>query len=229
LLSCDRNLTLVGIDLAGEEDALAPLVLVEGGDLRLEGCKLAQRGASPAVSLRRGAKVELERCEVSAMAQAVAVELGADQCAVRIDHSRLEVRDPAGPALLLWCPETDPAARAEVRLGDCDIAAGRVVACRGVGGAVLVTAERNRLAFRQALVSLDGYGRDEWRRVLRYAGRENRHDAAGAWLRLEGSPANVWTEQAWAALWPVEPAKTSPVGEFVPGRHESSLRFGTGR
>ena len=230
LLASDGDLTLVGLDLAGDETGLAPLVLVEGGKLRLVDCKFTQRGSSPAVSVRRGAGVEILRSELWALAQGVAVELGAEPCPVCLDQARLEIRDAIGPALLLWCPEIEPGARAEVTLRDCDIRAGRVVACRCVGGGVRLEAERNKLSFRQALVSFDGCGgRDDWRRLLHYEGRENRHEAAGAWLRLEGQPANVWSEQAWAKHWPERRAGTSVGGEIPSAPRDSSLQSGVSR
>ena len=226
LLSCDRDLTLQGLDLAGPQDALAPIILGEGGRLRLVNCKLDQRGTSPAVSLRRGAGVEVERSEIWAHTQAIAVELdGARVCAVRLDRSRLEVHDTTGPALLLWCPEVDPQARADVRLSDCDIQTGRVIACRCVGGAVHLEADRNTLAFRQALVSFEGGKvRDDWRRVVSYQGRHNRHDTAGAWLWLEGRSGNVWSEEAWASLWPAGLGGTAAGSEIASPKQESSLQ-----
>ena len=208
--------------LASTDDSTAPLVHVEGGRLRLVDCRLEQRGRSPALALRRGSALTLERCEVQAAAQAVAVEL-AGACQVRAADSHLIVREPDGAALLLWCPEWDATASAEVTLTRCDATAGRVIACRAVGGEVRIAANNNKLAFRRALASFDGYRRaDDWRRVLRYGGRDNRHDpAGGAWVRVEGKPINVWSEPTWLALWPVAPASPD---RFEPRSGVSSLR-----
>jgi hypothetical protein len=71
-----------------------------------------------------------------------------------------------------------------------------------VAGPVRVEAADNRLVFQAGLVSFDGYrDPDAWRRVLRWQARQNRYEATGAWLRLEGRPGPARDEEAFERVW----------------------------
>jgi serine/threonine protein kinase len=203
LLSSDRPLTLEGLTLRGGEGALAPVVLVEQASLRLRDCVLEGGTTGPLAALRRGRSLEIEGCRLTATTQALAVEMEApNSCRVSISRSTIEVRDPTGPALLLWSAEQGPPARVEVKVHHSTLRAGRILACRSLAGPIELSASDNRLGFQQGLASFDGYrDKEAWRKVLRWTGQGNRYDAAGPWLRLEGRPKAIASEAAWEQLW----------------------------
>jgi hypothetical protein len=90
----------------------------------------------------------------------------------------------------------------EVAWNGSAVTAGRIVACRSLAGPIEVTASDNRLGFQHGLVSFDGYcDVNAWRQALRWKSRNNRYDAAGPWLRLEGRPGPAWNELTWEQLW----------------------------
>jgi serine/threonine protein kinase len=204
LLASDRPLTLEGIDLhGGHSEIAAPVVAVEGAMLHLRDCSVRAGRPGPLLALRGGSAVVIENSQLMARRQALTVEIAADRpCRINVRKSHVEVRDPTGPALLLWSPEMTAATAVRVNLAGSTVVAGRVVACRSLAGPIEWTATDNQLTFRQALVSFEGYrDPDAWRRTLRWTGRDNRYDSAGTWLRLEGRPGPATNELAWQRLW----------------------------
>jgi hypothetical protein len=154
LLWSDRPLILVGLELSGHGNDRVPLVTVEGDSLVLRDCKLAMPAHVPAVALRRGHELRLERCTLTASAQGLAVEV--DQpCRVGLTDSNFTVADPVGALLLAWSAETSSAA-IELDLRRSRIDTGRVLACRGLAGQVHVSTRGSRLQVRQARVSFAG-------------------------------------------------------------------------
>jgi hypothetical protein len=201
LLSGEGDVVLQGLEVAGGDgvDRAVPLVAVSGGKLTVRDCKLTGRTAGPLVALRRGKSLRLERCEVDALAQAVAVEQAAERGVdVTLSDSRLHVRNVTGVALLLWADEARQAPPGRVEMRGCRVEAGRVLACRALGGQLDVRAEQCRFVFHQALLSLDAC--PDGQRLLKWRERGNAHTAAGAWFRLDGRPT-VWDEAGWRRLW----------------------------
>jgi hypothetical protein len=209
LVASDRDLTLAGLELHGgaADGPPVPLVAVEGARLTLRDCTLVQRGPAPAVSLRQGPQLTLERCRVTALAQALAVEAPAGrECRAAVRGGEVRVKDATGAALLVWAREASPPAAVEVEVAGAAVRAGRVLACRALAGPVRLQATDSRLAFHQALVSFDGYrGGDAWRRAFTWHGRHNRYEPGGAWLRLEGRAGPAWDERAFERLWAGRP------------------------
>ncbi|MFO0842744.1 MAG: serine/threonine-protein kinase [Gemmataceae bacterium] len=207
LIQSDRDLTLEHLELHGG-DAIgppAPLVALESASLVVRDCSLTQRCAAPAVSVRGGALLCLERTSVTALEQGVAVEARSQADGrVVVRDSEMSVRGAAGPAILLWGTDAHPSRPLDVELTGSKLRAGRVVACRSLAGAVTLRATDNHLLFHQALVSLDGH-RGDWRDRLSWLGRQNRFETTGPWLRLDGRPGPAWDETAFAQRWSGRP------------------------
>jgi tRNA A-37 threonylcarbamoyl transferase component Bud32 len=208
LLSCEGNLVLEGVELSGGSglDRVAPVVSVSGGALTLRDCRVEAGTAGPLIALRGGRSLRLERTTIDARAQAVAVEQalgrGVD---LSITDSQVRVRDVMGPAILVWAGEPGPSSLGKVVLRGCRIEAGRVLACRALGGELGVRAERCRFIFHQALLSVDAWpDRHEWTRRLHWREKDNTYQAIGAWARLDGRPV-VWDEASWRRLWSGQP------------------------
>jgi hypothetical protein len=144
---------------------------------------------------------------MTALVQGVAVETPAGgDCRIALRGGTVQVKDATGAAVLLWAREASPPAAVEVELAGVAVEAGRVLACRSLGGPVRLRAADSRLSFQQALVSFDGYrGSDDWRRTFTWHGRHNRYQAGGPWLRLEGRPGPAWDEGAFERLWSDRP------------------------
>ncbi len=201
LLRSQRELTLEGLELQGGDtnEPPAALVLGEGGTLILRDCVLSQPGAAPAVALRRGSLLRIERCRVVAQAQGIAVEAKGD---LVVRDSDLRVADAGGPAVLLWAGESAPAEPLGVSVTGSTIQAGRILALRAITGPVRIEAVGNRFVFPAGLVSLDGYREpDAWRRVLRWRGERNRYEGGGPWLRVGGRPVAARGDGAFEDLW----------------------------
>jgi serine/threonine-protein kinase len=175
LLGSDRPLFLEGLTLAGGGESVAPLVSVGQATLHLRNCRLHGPSTGPLIALRTGRLLELDGCRLAARAQGLAVEIGPGRpCRVKASRSTIEVEDPAGAAVLLWSAEEREGARVAVELRDSTLRAGRIVACRSVGGPVELTAPGCRLDFRHVLASFDGYkDARASRRVLRWGGQGN--------------------------------------------------------
>jgi serine/threonine-protein kinase len=209
LLSCAGDLVLEGLELSGGSgtDRVVPVVTVSEGSLHLRDCRVEGQTGGPLVALRRGRAVRLERSTIDARAQAVAVEQAPGRgIEVSLTDCRLHVRDRTGAALLVWATEAAPAPAATVQLRRCRIEAGRVLACRALGGTMRVQAEDCRIVFHQALLSLDACPeRHAWTRWLEWRPGRNEYLAHGPWVRLDGRPA-VWDEANWRRVWAGEPS-----------------------
>lgn len=205
LIQSDRDLTLEGLELHGgeTEGPFAPLVSVEAGKLQLRSCALTQRCQAPALAVRRGTEVMIDKCTVTALVQGLAVEAPSQaDCAIRLNASEFLLRDAAGPAILLWASEAESSRRIDVELTGSKVRAGRIVACRSLTAPVRLRATGNHLIFHQSLVSFDGFrDRETWHDRLSWHGARNRYETTGPWLRLEGRPGPAWDEQAFAKLW----------------------------
>jgi serine/threonine protein kinase len=202
LLQSDRDLTLENLELHGAADGPpAPLVAVESAGLTVRDCSLVQASVAPALAVRQGAFVTLERAKLTAPHQGLALEAPAHADGrVRVADSDVSLRDAAGAAILLWAGSDSPSRRIDVELAGSKFRAGRVVACRSLTAPVHLSATDNQLIFHQALVSLDGCRRD-WRDRLTWLGRQNRCETTGPWLRLDGRPGPAQDEPAFAKLW----------------------------
>jgi hypothetical protein len=122
-----------------------------------------------------------------------------------ITDSELHVSDVMGPAVLVWSVESAAATPGKVTLRRCRVEAGRALACRALGGKLLVQAEACRFVFHQALLSLDACpGRQDWPRRLTWQDRGNEYLGNGAWARIDGRPV-VWDATAWRRLWSPQP------------------------
>ena len=157
LLWSDRPLVVEGVELRGSPRDVAPLACVRAATLVLRDCKITMPATGPAIVLRRGRAVRLERCESNVGGQALAVEVAESPCRVTIEDCRVDVRDREGAMLLLWSGEPGTAAAVAVGLSGSHVEAGRVLACRSVAGPISVVARRNSLWVRQARVSYAGY------------------------------------------------------------------------
>jgi hypothetical protein len=157
LLSSDRALTIEGLELRGTPSDLAPLVCVEGASLCLRDCKVHMPAGGPATALRGGTQLRLLGCELNAGRQAVAVEVMERPCSILARDCRVRVSDAAGVVMLAWSERERTSASVACDLRNCDVEAGRLLACRSVAGPVRVEAIGSRLDLRQQRVSYAGY------------------------------------------------------------------------
>src|SRR5690606_4872473 len=159
---------------------------VTGGLLTLRGCRLRHAGSGPALVVRNGAGLDMERCTLDADQIGVSVEVGAGSpCRVRVRDSTMRVREPGGAAVSLCAEESSPAGEATLTLRGSTWHAGRVVALRSLSAPVTVQAEGNRFHFRRALLSLTGYPQPEgWRQALLWRGEDNLRAGEGPWLEV---------------------------------------------
>jgi serine/threonine-protein kinase len=196
LLASDRPLVLEGLELRGPEVGTAPIAQVEQATLHLRDCGVRGRSTGPLLTLRRGSSLVLEECRLSAGGQGLAVEVEPGRpCRVKVEKSHVEVHERTGAALLLWSPEGEVQGQARVTLTASTIHAGRIVAFRAPLGSVELEVHGNQFHFGEALLSLDGYReRDAWKRVLRWSGGDNRYEGK-AWLRLEGRPVPIGSQE----------------------------------
>jgi hypothetical protein len=194
----DRAIHLIDLDLSGG-DSTAPVIAVEGGRLTVTGCSLKGAGEGPLVALRMGRSLAIERTRFESRAQGIAVEVGTEPIELWCRESSIKVRNPIGAAIVLWSSEPTDASLT-MRLNDTEIDSGRVVALRALGGRVSVESVSCRLAFTEALVSLDACrDRSDWRSHLSWSGRDNRHTSRGSFLRLDGRSL-AWDEKALGRL-----------------------------
>ncbi|MGL4551159.1 MAG: PilZ domain-containing protein, partial [Gemmataceae bacterium] len=157
LLCSDRALTVEGVDLTGSPRDVAPLACVEGATLALRGCTLTMPGTGPGLTLRHGQNLTLERCDLTAAGQGLAVEVKGRPCRVDVRDSRVEVRGDTGLFLLAWCAAPGPPAALDVTLTGSAVSAGRGFGFRSAAGPVAVTVRGGRLSLRHARLSFAGY------------------------------------------------------------------------
>ncbi|MBY0231877.1 MAG: hypothetical protein K2W96_21555, partial [Gemmataceae bacterium] len=172
------NLALMGLSLTGGE---GPAPLVESrGTLLLVECALRGKREGPLVSLRRGSSLRLERCRIDAARQALSVEPpDSGPCAVELRSTAVHVRDQGGTALLAWRGERGPSARVRLSIHEGSLRAGRIAALRYASASV--RAKGTRLAFSQALASIDGGDRSS----LRWQEEETVREGVAV-LRVDG-------------------------------------------
>ncbi len=206
LLSAGRALTLEGLDLATPGDA--PLVAGAGATLRLAECRLAASGGGPAV-VARGGSLSLRSCGVRTAGTAVAAEASGGACAVELTGNAVTATD--GAAVAVWAPEAPEAADVRLALVRNVIDAGRVASFRGLPGPLRVEADGNDFTFREALLDFSGYAAGTgWRRTTAWEGRDNRFHPSGAWLRVDGLPADVRDAGGWRRQWSAPAAGPGP-------------------
>ncbi|MFO0878321.1 MAG: serine/threonine-protein kinase [Gemmataceae bacterium] len=208
-LHSNRDLTLEGIDLQGvpAEGAPAPLIEVESGRLSLRRCNLHQSCAAPALSLRQGSALTLEHSSITALGQAIAVQVPeAAPCQVHLQECQVRVRESGGLALLLWSSDFHPLPSTQVVLERCRVRAGRVVACRSLNTQVGLSAQQSHLVFLQGFVCLDGLPTGETGKGrLCWRGERNTIEAGGPWIRLDGRAVSNANEENLAALGDARP------------------------
>jgi hypothetical protein len=171
LLGSDRPLVLASLKLSGDSNQLCPLAEVENASLTLRDCRVTMPARGPALALRRGRELCLERCRLTASGQGLTVEVGERGCRVAVTDCRLTVRDPEGALLVAWSDSLIGAPlNVDVRRSAID--AGRLLVCRGLSGLIAVRSQGNRLRLRQDRVSFAGYAdpaaarrRLSWREV----------------------------------------------------------------
>ena len=208
LLAVEGDLTLEGLELSGGAgaDRVAPAVTVSHGSLVLRDCRITGATGGPLVALRCGRALRLERCEIDAHAQGLAVEQAPGRAVdLTLTHTRVRVREVTGAAVLVWSPEAAPAPPGTVVLRRCRVEAGRALACRSLGGKLHVRSEGCHFVFHQALLSLDACTEQHrWTSRLIWRETGNEYRTNGAWIRLDGQPA-VWDEASWRRLWRAGP------------------------
>jgi eukaryotic-like serine/threonine-protein kinase len=207
LLTTDRPLILIGLTLRGDEEGKAGhLVYAERADLGLMDCSLEAPRGNAAVVCRNGTEVLLRQCRMEAGSAAVSVEVGAaERCRVSLERCTIRTTRRAGAALSVWAPERRRATSVELSLERNAISADRVAAFTALPAPVAVAARDNDFSFREALIGFAGCkARDDWQRFIAWQGQNNRYQAAGPWIDVEGEPNPLRGLIAWRALWPGE-------------------------
>ncbi len=156
LVWSDRALVIDGVRLRGTREDIGPLACVEGAELSLLGCEIDMPAEGPAVSVRKGTALLLDRCTLEAGGQALSVEV-AGPCRVSVQGCKAGVRAANGAFLSAWADKAVTPAPVHVEMRGSEIRAGRALACRGIAGPVTVGVAGNTLAIRGPLVSWAGY------------------------------------------------------------------------
>jgi hypothetical protein len=113
---------------------------------------------------------------------------------IRMEDTRLSVRETSGVALSLWAAEQQPSSPVEVRLEGNTIQTGHLAALRALPSRLTVLARGNRFLYRMALLSYSGLAeRDAWRGSV-WQGSGNSFQGPPSWLWVEGKPIAA-TEQ----------------------------------
>jgi serine/threonine protein kinase len=205
LLTTDRPLTLEGIGLrlaGGWKGPAGPLVCVEGGSLTVRDGVLTHPEDSPALVVRRGSALALERCTLEVGELACSVEVGGPSCEVHLRETKVRTRSPGGAALSLWAGASAGPVATRVLLEGAACEAGRIFSLRGLAAPVEVKATDSHFSFRKALVHCTGYPASEgWRGALRWQGRGNRFEGTASWLLLDRGPFPVHDLASWQRLW----------------------------
>lgn len=212
LVCSDRSLTLRNLELRREVDgaSAAPLIVCENAPLHLINCRLDVPHGSAAVICRNPRQVEIVGSAVIVATLGLCVEVGdGSPCDVRILDTTIAVTQIGGAALSLWAPEIHQAASLRLTLERNVISAGRIFAVKALPRSLAVDCVGNDLTFREALVSCVGFaGREGWRRITSWRQQDNHYHAAGEWLRVDGKPGGIASEDAWQSLWAATDAKT---------------------
>jgi hypothetical protein len=204
LLSSNRPLTLLGLDLtyepqAGPKSPLEPIHLVycENASLRMVDCRLTAPRLTAPVVCRQCAAVELRNCRLTAAASGLCIDLDENgACEISLTGTHITMEQREGAAVSVWAAMARRPTPARLLLDRNTIIAGRVLACSGSATEPQVTANGNEITFRQALVSQTGIveaGRIAWR------GRDNVYQPADEWLCIDGKPAGIPNLAAWRA------------------------------
>jgi serine/threonine-protein kinase len=207
LLTSDRPLTLIGLDLAcpPAEGSKAPrepmhLIYSQQAALQLVDCRLSAPGVTAPIVGRNCPKLEMRGCKLAAAASALCLEIGSGTgCEVLLKNNQITLEHPDGAALSLWTAEGKPSSPPRVHLDGNALNVGRVLACTGLPVGVEIIARDNDIMFDQALISYAGTsGPSDGRRFLWHGGG-NTFQAGGEWLLVEGKPAGVRSLDAWRA------------------------------
>jgi serine/threonine protein kinase len=204
LLSSNRSLTLIGLDLAyeppiGPKAPREPIHLVycENAPLHLLDCHLTAPGLTAPIVCRQCPTVELRDCRLTAAASGLCIELGdGSDCEVILNGNQVAMEQRDGAAVTLWVAESRRLASPRLFLARNTITAGRVLACSGSAAGPEVTAKGNEIIFRQALISQAGEvaaSKIVWR------GRDNTYQPAADWLCIDGKAGGVRGLDAWRA------------------------------
>jgi serine/threonine protein kinase len=205
LLTSNRTLTLVGLDLAcpsadGRKAPREPmhLIYLQHAVLNLIDCRIAAPGVTAPIVCRNCAKVELRGCKLAAAASALCVEISdGPGCELVVENSHLATEQPDGAAVTLWAAEGKPTSPPRVTLERNTLNVGRVVAFTGLPFGPEISAHGNDLTFDQALVSCAAAGAAPDGRRFVWHGSGNTFQAAAEWLFVDGKPAGVRGLDAW--------------------------------
>ena len=215
LLTTDRDLTLEGLDLHSPPGSGGRLICCERAALRLTDCRLTAPGGAGVV-YRNGGELSLRGCRVETFGAAISVEVGAQKtCKVRIADTLLDVRERGGAAVALWAPAVHVPTAVDLELTGDTVRAGRATALTGLPAGLRVAARGNDFYYGDSLLSCAGFcGRNAWKSGAIWEGRDNRYHGPGAWLTIDGAPAEVRNLDDWRGLW----------GGAEPGSREETAR-----
>lgn len=174
---------------------VAPLIRCEQAPLYLTNCRLIGGAEGAAISTRNSGEVVVRGCGIEAGTIGLSVEVGqGGPVHIRIEESRLRVRENTGAALSLWAAEVWQTRPVEMELHGNTIEAGRVAALRERPATLTITARGNRFRYREALLSYSGFAkRDAWRDTV-WQGGGNSYQGPASWLWVEGKPIALSSE-----------------------------------
>jgi hypothetical protein len=120
----------------------------------------------------------------------LSVEVGRDAaCCLRVEGSRLTVRESSGAALSLWAPEVSQPTAVELELRGNTIQAGRMAALQALPAGLTIEANANRFEFGTALLSFSGYrDRTACQRGLVWRATDNSYEGPASALWMNGQP-----------------------------------------
>jgi serine/threonine protein kinase len=205
LLSANRPLTVVGLDLAYEPPAgkKAPrepihLIYCENAAVRLLDCRFtAPKLAAPIVA-RQCPIVELRDCKLRAAASGLCIELGeGSACEITLTGNGIAIQQEAGAAVTLWAEDSCRPAPPRLVTEHNKIVAGRILSWPGPNVRPEVTFHANEVAFRQAMISHSGPIEPC---PFVWHGRDNVFQPTAEWVSIDGKPADVHGLDAWRAF-----------------------------
>jgi serine/threonine-protein kinase len=209
LITCDRALTIEGLDLVypAEASSLSAspaghLLWCEQSSICLRNCQVHASGRSAPIVCRRCSSVSLSNCQILAAASALWIEAGDDpENELTLSYCTIAVEMPDRAAVALWASEASRPGNWHLRLDRNRFHAGRVVALTSLPSLVEVTARNNEFTFRDALVAYAGATARDWHKSTVWHGQDNVFRSAGDWLSLDEHPAEVRGLDAWRRCW----------------------------
>jgi hypothetical protein len=207
LVTSDRALTLVGLDLAcsSAEGRKAPrepmhLIYMQQAALQLIDCRLAAPGVTAPIVCRNCPKVEMRGCKLAAAASTLCVEIGdGGGCELVLDNCQFATEQPDGAAVSLWAADGKSSSSPHVTIAHSTFNVGRVLACTGLSTGPEISAQSNNLAFEQALVSCSAMIASPNGPRFHWQGNANTFQGAGEWVLVDGKPGGVHGLDAWRA------------------------------